>query len=73
MGKQGRLLITPCRRSFGRRSPVIDQFEKRRLSCVRRRLHLLATKFEKVTPKNPLAFDLKKLGSCHFFLRNAPS
>jgi len=73
MGKEGRLLIPPCRRSFGRRSPVIDQYEERRLSCVRRRLLLLAAKFQNVTPKNAFAFDLKKLGSGHACLRSAPS
>ena len=73
MGKQGRLLIAPCRRSFGRRSPVVDQFEERRLSCVCKSLLLFAAEFEYVTPENAFAFDLKKLGACHFLLRNAPS
>jgi len=65
MGEEGRLLIPPCRRSFGRRSPVFYEFEERRLSCVRRCLLLLAAKFEKVTPQKAFALDLDKSLSGH--------
>jgi hypothetical protein len=57
MGKKGRLQVPPCRRSFGRRSPVVNKGKQRGLHGLRRRPHLFAAQFENVAPEVALSIN----------------